>query len=164
MHASDVLNPPDQRRGDANLHAFETVVTSELVPLVRKRYRADSAPRAWAIAGLSLGGEFGMYVGLKHPDLFSTVASLSGSLVPAAFETRFAPLLADPAAVRRQSRLICIGCGSEDVFLGGARDFAARLQRANIPQVFREFAGPHSLPVARLQLAELLPLLFREQR
>lgn len=49
-----------------------------------------------------------------------------------------------------------------DIFLGGARDFAARLQRASVPRVFREFTGPHSLPVARTELAELLPLLFRE--
>ena len=92
------------------------------------------------------------------------MASLSGSLAPSALEMRFAPLLADAAGVRRHYRLIWIGCGSEDIFLGGARDFAARLQRANIPHVFREFSGPHSLPVARTQLAELLPLLFRESR
>ena len=87
--------------------------------------------------------------------------SLSGSLVPAAFDQRFGPLLADPRAVRRDYRLICVGCGSEDIFFGGAKAFAGRLQSANIPHVFRQFAGPHALPVARQQLAELLPLLFR---
>jgi enterochelin esterase-like enzyme len=101
-----------------------------------------------------------MYVGLKHPELFRTVASLSGSLVPSSFDRRFGPALADPEAVRRDYRLIWLGCGSEDIF-GGAKAFAGRLQAANIPHVFRQFAGPHVMPLARQQLAELLPLLFR---
>ena len=100
MHASDVLDPPDMRRGDENLRAFETVVTNELLPLVKGRYRVSADPRAWAIAGLSLGGEFGMYVGLKHPELFRTVASLSGSLVPSSFDQRFGPLIAESCQTR----------------------------------------------------------------
>jgi len=51
MHASDVLDPPDMRRGDENLRAFETVVTNELLPLVKGRYSVSADPRAWAIAG-----------------------------------------------------------------------------------------------------------------
>jgi enterochelin esterase family protein len=161
MHASDVLDPPDERRGDGNLRAFETVLVDELLPLVRRRYRLSADPRSWAIAGLSLGGEFGMYVGLKHPELFRTVASLSGSLVPSSFDGRFGQALADPEAVTRNYRLILLGCGSEDIFFCGAKAFAGRLQAANIPHVFRQFAGPHVMPVARQELADLLPLLFR---
>jgi enterochelin esterase family protein len=161
MHASDVLDLPDMRRGDQNLGAFEKVLTDELLPLVRRRYRLSADPRSWAIAGLSLGGEFGMYVGLKHPELFRTVASLSGSLVATSFDQRFGPLIAHPEALRRDYRLIWLGCGSQDVFLDGAKAFAGRLGDAKIPHVFRQFPGPHALPVAREQLAELLPLLFR---
>ena len=46
------------------------------------------------------------------------------------------------------------------MFLDGTKAFAARLEAAGIPHVFRQFSGPHSLTVARLELAELLPLLF----
>jgi enterochelin esterase family protein len=66
MHASDALNRVGARRGDENLNEFEEILVNELLPLVRKRYRVMPDPRSWAIAGLSLGGEFGMYVGLKH--------------------------------------------------------------------------------------------------
>src|SRR6188768_962988 len=83
MHASDALDRATARRGDENLLEFESILTSELLPLVRQRYRVREEARSWAIAGLSLGGEFGMYVGLRHPELFRTVASISGSLVPA---------------------------------------------------------------------------------
>lgn len=82
MHASDVLDPPDLRRGDENMRAFETIILDELLPIVKQRYRTATDPRMWAIAGMSLGGEFGMYVGLKHPEQFRTIVSISSSLVP----------------------------------------------------------------------------------
>jgi enterochelin esterase family protein len=167
MHASDALDRPISRRGDENLNEFETILANELLPLVEKRYRVMPDPRSWAIAGLSLGGEFGLHVGLKHPELFRTVAPLSGSIVPAdkgepgrsSFEARYGPALANTQV--RDYRLIWVGCGSEDIFFGGAKAFAERLKSAKIPHTFREFSGPHALPVARLELAELLPLLFR---
>jgi enterochelin esterase-like enzyme len=86
---------------------------------------------------------------------------MSGSLVPNSFDNRFGPALANSKAVARDYRLIWVGCGSEDIFFGGAKAFAGRLQAANIPHVFRQFAGPHIMPVFRQELAELLPLLFR---
>ena len=75
------------------------------------------------------------------------------------FDARFGPALA--AAHVRDYRLIWVGCGSDDIFFGGAKAFAERLTLAKIPHIFRQFSGPHAMPVARLELAELLPLLFR---
>ena len=75
------------------------------------------------------------------------------------FAARFGPALA--ATHLRNHRLIWIGCGSEDIFFGGAEGFAERLKSEGIPHVFRQLPGPHAMPVARLELAELLPLLFR---
>jgi enterochelin esterase-like enzyme len=168
MHASDALDRSIARRGDENLREFEAILTAELLPHVKKRYRVHAAdPRSWAIAGLSLGGEFGIQVGLSHPELFRTVASISGSLVPgdkgeagrSPFEARFGPSLA--AAHTKDFRLIWIGCGTEDIFFNGAKAFSERLTSAKIRHTFREFPGPHAMPVARVELAELLPLLFR---
>jgi enterochelin esterase family protein len=163
VHASDALDRAGERRSDKNLEEFEAILVGELLPLIRKRYRVSSQPESWAVAGLSLGGEFGMHVGLKHPEIFRTVASLSGSLVPDSFDQRFASLLARPDVRRGTYRLIWVGCGSEDVFLEGAKAFAERLRAGGIPHVFRQFDGPHSMAVARLQLAELLPQLFQRR-
>jgi enterochelin esterase family protein len=161
MHASDVLESAKQRRGDENLREFEAIIVNELIPVVRRHYRVSSDPHSWAIAGLSLGGEFGMYVGLNHPELFRTVASLSGSLVPNSFDSRFGPALDNPKGLARDYRLIWVACGSEDIFFGGAKAFVERLQAGKIRHVFRQFAGPHIMPVFRQELGELLPLLFR---
>jgi enterochelin esterase family protein len=167
MHASDALDRSAARRGDENLREFEAILVDELLPLVKKRYRVMTDPRSWAIAGLSLGGEFGMHVGLKRTELFRTVASLSGSLVPtdvgeegrSSFAARFGPALAGTHL--RDYRLIWVGCGSEDIFFGDAKAFAERLKSAKIPHFFREFPGPPAMPVARQELSELLPMLFR---
>lgn len=158
MHASDVL---ENGRRDDNLRAFEPILVDELVPIVRKRYRTRSQPNLWALAGLSLGGEFAMTVGLRHPEIFRTVASISGSLVPNSFENRFGQVFVNSKAVARDYRLIWVGCGSEDIFFGGAQEFTERLRKAEIPHVFRQYQGAHVMPVFRHELAELLPVLFR---
>jgi len=159
MHASDVRESGD--RDDANLAEFEKVLVDELVPAIKERYRASPEPMSWAIAGLSLGGEFALNAGLKHPELFRAIASLSGSLVPRSFERRFGRAFTEPDAVSREYRLIWLGSGSDDVFFGGAKAFAEHLQTVRVPHVFRQFAGGHSMPVFRQELVEVLPLLFQ---
>lgn len=159
MHASDVLDPPDLRRGDENMHAFETIVVDELLPIVKQRYRTATDPCMWAIAGLSLGGEFGMYVGLNHPEQFRTIVSISSSLVAPSFEARFP--LPDPKRTAKDYRLIWLGTGTEDIWYNGAKAFAARLTTKGVPHIYKEYRGAHVMPVFRQELDDVLPLLFR---
>ena len=78
--------------------------------------------------------------------------------MPSSFDRRFSPALAQTS--NRGFRLIWLGCGDEDIFFGGNKVFAGRLEAAKIPHVFSTFSGPHIMPVFRQELAELLPLLF----
>ena len=158
MHASDVLR--NGRRAD-NLKEIEPIITTALVPEIRARYRVQQEPRSWAIAGLSLGGEYALTVGLRHPELFRTVASISGSLVPPDFDNRFGAAFADAARIRKEYRLIWIGSGTEDTFVGGAKALRARFETAGIPHQSFDLPGPHVMPVFRKQLIELMPKLFR---
>jgi enterochelin esterase family protein len=158
MHASDVLR--NGRRAD-NLKEIEPIITTILVPEIRARYRVRREPGAWALAGLSLGGEYALTVGLRHPELFRTVASISGSLVPPDFENRFGSAFADAPRIRRDYRLIWIGSGTEDAFYGGAKALRARLEATGIPHQSFDVPGPHVMPVFRKQLIELMPRLFR---
>jgi enterochelin esterase-like enzyme len=160
MHASDVDTRAEQRRGDDNLRQFERILAEELVPAVKQRYRVVGSPDSWAIVGLSLGGEFGMFAGLNHPELFRTIGSISGSLVPSSFERRFGPALARPETAKNY-RLLWIGSGTEDTFFNGAKLFTERLQSARIAHTFRQYPGGHVMPVFRQQLEELLPQIFR---
>jgi enterochelin esterase-like enzyme len=160
MHASDVDERAEQRRGDDNLRQFETILVDELVPAVKQRYRTNTTPASWAIAGLSLGGEFGMVAGLKHPELFRTIVSISGSFVANSLDQRFGPALARQDLAKTY-KLIWIGCGSADAFYPGAQALVQRLEAARVPHIFRQYSGAHVMPVFRQELEEVLPKLFR---
>jgi enterochelin esterase-like enzyme len=168
MHASDVDPRAPTRRGDQNLGQFERILVDELVPLIKQRYTVRTEANSWAIAGVSLGGEFAVYAGLRHPELFGSIASMSGSLVPRgdpeeglpSMDARFGPSLA-PAGVARNYKLIWIGCGSTDVICRGSRVFVQRLEAAKVPHMWREYVGAHQMLVFRRELTDLLPLLFR---
>ena len=158
MHASDVLR--NGRRAD-NLREMEPIISNLLVPQIKARFRVRPDPASWALAGVSLGGEYALTVGLRHPELFRTVVSISGSLVPSDFDDRFGAALADAERIRKNYRLVWIGSGSEDTFVGGAKALASRLSAAEIPHEFFQLPGPHVMPVFRKELIEVLPRLFR---
>jgi enterochelin esterase family protein len=160
MHASDVDERLPQRRGDDNLRQFETILVDELVPAIKQRYRTSSNVASWAIAGLSLGGEFGMVAGLKHPELFRTIISISGSFVASSIDYRFGPVLSRQDLAKTY-KLIWIGCGREDGFYPGAQALVQRLEVTKVPHIFRQFSGAHVMPVFRQELEEVLPKMFR---
>jgi enterochelin esterase-like enzyme len=168
MHASDVNPASKTRRGDDNLRPFETILVDELAPLVRERYRVKTDASSWALAGLSLGGEFAMYAGLRHPEMFGSLGSISGSLVPRgddeeglpSMDQRFGPSLAR-SNISKNYKLIWIGCGTGDNVCRGSRVFVQRLQAANVMQTWKEYDGAHQMPVFRRELVDLLQALFR---
>jgi enterochelin esterase-like enzyme len=158
MHASDVLR--NGRRAD-NLAQIEPLITTLLVPEIRSRYRVRRDPQSWAIGGVSLGGEYGLTVGLRHPEMFRSAFAISGSLVPPDFDSRFGAALASPERIRRSYRLLWLGAGTADTFYGGTKALASRLTAAGIPHQFFELSGPHVMPVFRKQLVQVLLKLFR---
>jgi len=56
----------------------EDAITRDLAGYVDGHYRTIANREARAIAGLSEGGYGAMNLGLKHPDIFGTIASVSG--------------------------------------------------------------------------------------
>ena len=168
MHASDVNPAAKARRGDDNLRQFESILVEELAPLIKERYRVRTDSTSWAIAGLSLGGEFAVYAGLRHPELFGNIGSISGSLVPRgdeeeglpSMDQRFGPSLAR-SNVSKNYKLVWIGCGTSDNVCRGSRVFVQRLQAANVVHTWREYEGAHSMPVFRHELVDFLRALFR---
>jgi enterochelin esterase-like enzyme len=168
MHPSDVDPRAHVRRGDDNLSQLERIIVEEVVPIVRQRYPVKADAASWGIAGLSLGGEFAMYVGLRHPDLFGSLGSISGSLVVGAdpeealpsMDQRFSPALARPD-VARNYKTIWVGCGNTDPVCRGSRVLAERLGAAKVAHTWREYTGGHQMPVFRRELVDFLQALFR---
>ena len=58
-------------------------------------------------------------------------------------------------------RLIWVGCGSDDIFFGGAKAFVERLKSATIPHISSfQVSGPHAMPVARVDWPECCRCYF----
>ncbi len=167
---------------DANL-GWEDFILLDLIPYVDSHYRTVATRHGRAIAGLSMGGCGAMKLGLKHPDMFAAVASLSGALAAArrreahADDPEFQKLIAnvfgpadnpgraqeDPFELAKkvppgQLPQLYISVGSGDFLLQQNRDFVKLLSDLKIPYQYREFPGKHEWPVWDREIQVVLAL------
>lgn len=61
---------------------YEQFLISDLRGEIESRYRTIAARDGRGVTGISMGGYAAIKLGLKHPDLFGAVSSLSGPLIP----------------------------------------------------------------------------------
>jgi S-formylglutathione hydrolase FrmB len=61
-------------------YQYESFISMELVKYIDEKYKTIKDVRSRALSGLSMGGHGGMYVGLKHPQVFGAIGSMSGAL------------------------------------------------------------------------------------
>lgn len=73
---------------DSNMQ-MESYITKELVPWIDKNYRTRRCPGQRAITGLSMGGHGGLWLGLRHPELFRNAGATSGGVDIRPFPTRW---------------------------------------------------------------------------
>jgi enterochelin esterase family protein len=152
--------PPETGPGrpQENTQAFERDLLGEVVPLVEARYRVRTDPRSRAIAGLSMGGNQALTVGLGHADRFAWVAGFSSSVPPR--EVLEGPL-GDPKALGKKLRWLWLGVGKDDGLRARNEELESWLKEKAIPHTWRLTDGGHAWPVWRGYLAEILPQLFR---
>jgi enterochelin esterase family protein len=71
---------PSNRRNELPCdHQFADFLASELIPWTRRNYYATTKPERSVVAGSSFAGLASIFSGLKHPEVFGNVISLSGS-------------------------------------------------------------------------------------
>ncbi|MDT5060645.1 MAG: hypothetical protein QOH63_1104 [Acidobacteriota bacterium] len=142
---------------------YETYILQELIPDVESRYRAMRGREGRAIAGLSMGGYGALKFGLKHPDVFIFVASMSGALdAPARTnDSSIMQTFGDAGTVTRADndlfklagnlpadRLAALpyfymDCGTEDPWLKVNRELANLFSERKIAHEYRETPGGH---------------------
>lgn len=59
---------------------MEDYITMDLIPWVDANYRTRADRCGRAITGLSMGGHGGLWLGLRHPELFANAGSTSGGV------------------------------------------------------------------------------------
>jgi enterochelin esterase-like enzyme len=145
-------------RGPGN--RWDTAITRELVHAVDARFRTIRSRAGRALVGVSAGGYGAMHLALQHLDQFSVVESWSGYFHPtdptgtrpldlgsASANARadvHRQLQSNRARLRSLPTYIAFYVGSQDArFLAENRQLNRELSAANIPHVFRIYAGGH---------------------
>jgi enterochelin esterase-like enzyme len=160
-HASREKNEKGKGGGTSFM---EKDLLENVLPLVEKEYRVAKDANHRAIAGLSMGGNQALTIGLNHLPMFAYIGGFSAGMGKgASAEKTFASLLAEPDKSNRQIKLLWIGCGEKDGLLAANQNFSKLLTSKSIHHEWE--ATPnygHVWPLWRVYLRDLLPKLFKD--
>lgn len=160
---------------------YESYILKELFPDVEKRFRVSRERAGRAVAGLSMGGYGAIKFGLKYPELFGFVASMSGAFGgpsrtdaairdsvlrtfgPAGSPTRRANdvfKLTREVPTERIASLpfIYLDCGTEDFLFQNSRDLSGLFVERKIPHEYRQLPGTHDWQYWDMQVREIVRL------
>ena len=139
----------------------ETTVIKELIPYIDQHYRTIASRDARSIQGMSMGGFGCMRLGLKYPDLFSSIVAFAGGFRrpedigsggPSygemfnndmeVFRAQHAETLARSNADKIRGRVaISMYVGNKDPGIANNRHMHAVLEEMRIPHDYQEFDG-----------------------
>jgi enterochelin esterase-like enzyme len=151
-----VVVPEDQKS-----LTFPNDVVPDVIDYVEKNYRIAAGADNRAIAGLSMGGNQTLIIGLNHLDLFHYVGAFSPVIMNANADQDFKSLLGDPAGSNKKLKVFNIYIGKEDTLYMSNVSFHQLLDQHQIKHVFTETEGAHVWWNWRDYLVDYAPRLFR---
>jgi enterochelin esterase-like enzyme len=169
--------PEAARSGNPGVGAgpdpFASDFMTDLLPYVEKHYRVIAERGSRAIAGLSMGGNQTLNIGIPHLDKFAYIGVFSSGVIaggrgagPAdsmpiadAWEKRNTAALDNPVT-KRGLRLLWFSTGRDDGLVATTRATVELLKRHGFNPVFVESEGAHTWLNWRNYLAEFAPQLF----
>lgn len=125
----------------------DTLIGSELVQVVKSRYRTFNNPQLWAIGGLSSGGWGALNIGLHHVDHFNILFSHSGYFTSkgSLYNSPLEYVKKLSVSVRKRLR-IYLDAGQQDgEFLISTQEFHRELNQLGIANQFNVFPGGHGI-------------------
>ncbi len=151
-----VVVPADQR----NL-TFPNDVVPDVIEFAEKNYRIAPGADNRAIAGLSMGGNQTLIIGLNHLDLFHYVGAFSPVIMNANADQDFKALFADAAGANKKLKVFNIYIGKEDTLYMSNVSFDHLLDQHQIKHHFTVTEGAHVWWNWRDYLVDYAPRLFR---
>jgi len=161
---------------------------TDVLPYVEKNYRVRTDRASRAIAGLSMGGNHALHIGIPHLDKFAYIGVYSSGLIgafpgtgrgaapataaappPAAappgpvvseWEQQNAAILAN-ANLKKGLKLLWFSTGKEDFLLGTTTATVDMLKRHGFHPTYEESAGGHTWINWRNYLYTFAPQLFQ---
>ena len=107
-----------------------------------------------------MGGAQALRIGLNHLEQFGSLGAFSPAIAITDTTKDYDGMLANPAKVNQQLRLLWIGIGSDDFLHGPVKLSHETLEKAGIRHVWVETPGAHVWTVWRKYLADFVPRLF----
>lgn len=142
---------------------YETYVAKELTAYIDNNYRTIPEAKMRAITGLSMGGHGGLWLGLRHPDVFGACGSTSGGVDfrPFPKKWKLSKDLGDyatnkdvwdthtvlslvPKIDKEARQRIIIDCGTDDFFFEVNNNLHAALLKAGIAHDYIVRPGKHN--------------------
>jgi enterochelin esterase-like enzyme len=142
------------------LNAFSKDLLGDVIPFVEAHFPISKDRDHRAIAGLSMGGDESLVIGLNHLETFGYVAGFSPAIRPADFSRDFGPLPVNLQSTNHQLHLLWLGVGKDDSLLGAADSFSKFLDDAKIKHSYENISGAHTWIVWRQFLRDFSPQLF----
>jgi enterochelin esterase-like enzyme len=156
--------PPSPGGGPAAADAFARDFLTDVVPYVERNYRTLPGRENRAIAGLSMGGQQTLNVGMTNLDKFGHLGVFSsgwfGQDGAATFARNNPAVLADPK-LNDRIKLFWFATGKEDFVMPSTKATLAMLDQHKVRYTYKETEGGHTWPNWRAYLNEFTPLLFR---
>jgi S-formylglutathione hydrolase FrmB len=141
---------------------YETYITKEVVDYIDKHYATIKSRNGRAITGLSMGGHGGLFLGLRHTDLYGACGSMSGAVDMESLHSSYdiKKLLGDTITYASNwkkysvmnlvesykasdSLPMIIDCGTEDFFFSSNHALHEKMLRLKIPHEYIERPGKH---------------------
>lgn len=140
---------------------YETYIGSEVPAYIDVHYRTIKKREGRAITGLSMGGHGGLFLGLRHADLFGACGSMSGGVDLYSTRNKFDLVKRVGDSIThaenwknlsvthvveqypRDSVAIIIDCGVDDFFYDINRQLHQKMVGLKIPHDYIERPGKH---------------------
>lgn len=148
--------PPAAPGMGGDMAAIEKELITSIKPLVESKYRVLTDRKSRAIGGLSMGSAQSLTIGLRHLDMFASIAGFSGAGNRAEWEK------ADPAMINQKLKVLWLGCGNEDFAFNGMKGLHDMFDQKKIKHVWNESGAGHSWPNWQVYLSKYAQLLFRD--
>ncbi|MEQ1800241.1 MAG: alpha/beta hydrolase family protein [Lacibacter sp.] len=141
---------------------YETFISKELISYIDLNYKTIADNKHRAITGLSMGGHGGLYLSIKHKDVFSAAGSICGGVDIRPFPKNWdlKKQLGDSSCclqnwedntvvnlvdqLKNKDLRLIIDCGLGDFFLNVNRNLHQKLMNLKIDHDYIERPGAHN--------------------
>ena len=154
----------DHPTGNMFAHAaafavFEGDLFNDVIPTIESRYSTLTDREHRALAGLSMGGGQTLNFGLTHLDRFAWLGAFSS----APNTKPPATLVPDPAATKRQLKLLWLSCGKRDGLINISQRLHQYLKANDVPHVWNVDDQAHDPVTWGSNLYHFTQRVFRAQ-